>query len=133
MKKQVILDNELITVWFYPERKLIHHRMKAVCHGQDFRDALTKGVEAMEQHKAVKWLSDDRLNGALPAEDEAWATTTWFPRTKAAGWKYWAIVAPEKVIGQVNMSKFMLMYADLGVNARMFSDPDLAFAWIDAQ
>jgi hypothetical protein len=134
MKKQVILDNELITVWYYPERKLIHHKMKATCHGQDFRDALTRGAEAMEQYKGIKWLSDDRLNGnALPTDDETWATTIWFPRIKAAGWRYWAIVAPEAVIGQVNMSKFMLMYAELGISARMFSDPDLAFTWIDGQ
>ncbi|HEU4731438.1 MAG TPA: hypothetical protein VFT22_26270 [Kofleriaceae bacterium] len=126
-----IVENELISVWLYPQRKMIHHRMKTFCHGDRFRDALTKGAEAMEHYKATKWLSDDRGNGAVLAEDGAWGETHWFPRVKAAGWKHWAVVQPAKIIGQMNMARFIKQYAELGINARMFSDPDQAFRWLD--
>lgn len=130
-QKISIVDSDAISLWVYPGRQIIHHQMKAYCYGDKFREALTRGTEAMERHKATKWLSDDRANGALPVEDTDWAEKTWFPRTKAAGWRHWSVVQPEKVIGQINMARFVKKYAQLGINARMFSDPDEAFQWLD--
>jgi hypothetical protein len=132
-KRIALVDNKLVAVWVYPERGIVHHAMKAFCHGADFREALSQGAEAMLQHRATKWLSDDRLNGALPEEDERWATHHWFPRVREAGWKHWAIVQPQKLIGQMNMERFRKMYEDLGINARMFSDAEEAFVWLDRQ
>ena len=54
MNKISVVDNALISVWVYPERGMIHHMMKSYCHGDDFRKALIKGVEAMEHYKATK-------------------------------------------------------------------------------
>jgi len=132
MNKLLVVDNALISVWVYPERRMIHHFMKAYCHGDDFREALSKGLEAMVQHKATKWLSDDRANGAIVPEDAAWSTSTWFPRAKAAGWKHWALVQPLKIIGQLNMTRALKDFSDQGINARVFSDPDEAMRWLDA-
>jgi hypothetical protein len=131
MDKILVADNSLISVWAYPERKLIHSRQKMYSHGDDFRDALNKGTDAMELYKATKWLSDTSVHGGLPPEDEAWVTQTWFPRTKAAGWRHWAVVKPTKIIGQLNLSRFIKTFADLGINACMFSDPVEAMKWLD--
>jgi hypothetical protein len=131
MSKLLVFDSSEISVWAYPDRKMIHHEMKAYCHGHVLQEALIKGVEAMELHRATKWLSDDRLNGALPPDGAAWAANVWFPRTKAAGWQHWAVVQPVKILGQMNLARFVKKYADLGINARMFSDPDEAMTWLD--
>lgn len=128
-----IVDNDVISVWVYPHRHMIHHQMKGYCYGERFKEALTKGTDAMEHYKATKWLSDDRGNGALPPEDTDWAEKTWFPRTKAAGWQHWSVVKPEKVIGQINLARFVKKFAALGINARMFSDLDEAVKWLDAE
>jgi len=131
--KLSIVDNDVISLWVYPRRKMIHHRIRKHCHGAKFREALTRGTEALAQHKATKWLSDDRGNAAVLAEDSHWAQTNWLPRTKAAGWKHWSVVQPIKIIGQMNMSRFIAECAQKGINGRMFSDPDKALAWLDAQ
>ncbi len=131
MHRISLVDNDLISVWIYPERKMIHHCMKTYCFGPEFRIALTRGVEAMEEHRATKWLSDNRATGALPPDDVAWGTQVWFPRAKAAGWRHWSVVQPVKLIGQVNMERFIKTYGEQGIDARMFSDPDEAFAWLD--
>lgn len=128
-----IVDNDMIAVWVYPARRTIHHQMKAYCYGDRFYQALMKGAEALEQYHATKWLSDNRVTGALPAEDAEWTAKNWFPKVKAAGWRHWAVVQPEKVIGQLNMSRFIKKYSELGINARMFSDIDEAFRWLDAE
>jgi hypothetical protein len=132
-KKIFIVDNDMISVWVYPEHHMIHHQMNSYCYGEKFYQALTKGAEALERYHATKWLSDNRHNGALPAEDAVWTEKNWFPRVKAAGWRHWAVVHPEKVVGQLNMSRFVKKYGQLGINARTFSDVDEAFHWLDAE
>lgn len=126
-----VVANDVISLWVYPRRKIIHHVMAAYCHGDRFRDALSRGTEAMLRHQATKWLSDDRANGALLAEDGRWAMTIWFPRARAAGLQHWSVVQPAKIIGQMNMTRFVRGSAMQGVNTRMFSDPDEAFTWLD--
>jgi hypothetical protein len=133
MNKVVVVDNALITVWVHPEQKLISHLMKAYCFGPEFREGLTKGTDAMKQYKATKWLSDDRNGGPIPKEDEDWAHSTWLPRTIAVGWKHWAMVMPAKVIGQIKIGRIMKQYAELGLNTRMFSEPDEAIRWLEEQ
>lgn len=133
MSKILVVENSQITLWVHPERRLIHHVVKTYCFGPDFREALTKGVEAMRLHKATKWLSDHHTTGAVPREDEEWAGKVWFPWAKLAGWKHWAIVQPSKVIGRIMMERVARMYIDLGINTRMFSDADEAMTWLDEQ
>ncbi len=48
----------------------------------------------------------------------------------AAGWKYWAIVQPEQVSGQMNMARFARVYGEQGITAEFFSDPDEAMKWL---
>jgi hypothetical protein len=40
-------------------------------------------------------------------------------------------VKPAKLIGQVYLDRVARMYAEHGVEGRMFSDPDEAMAWLD--
>ena len=132
MSAVTILDNEYATLWFHPEKKIIHHHFKKFIFGKELQNVLDEGYRQLKKNGAQKWLSDDRLNGALSSADETWAKTDWFPRVLQAGWKYWAIVMPEKVIGQLNMKRFMEDYAKLGITAKPFSDPDEALKWLES-
>jgi hypothetical protein len=125
------MDNEYCTVRIETEKRMVSHVFKKYIYGDSFRQALSSGAELMEKHKAIKWLSDDRNNAALPKADMDWATGTWFPRVKKAGWKHWAVVLPKMVIGQMNMQAFIDMYAKQGVEVRVFDNPDDARAWIE--
>lgn len=131
MTPLTLLDNEFATLKFHPASGIVHHEFHKFIFGAAFREVLTKGTEAMEKHKATKWLSDDRKNNALPQEDSEWAMTVWSPRTIAAGWKFWAVVLPQKVLGQMNMQRFIAMYKEQGLEVRAFSDPALALAWLE--
>lgn len=119
-----------VSVWCYPQHGIIHHRMHSLCYGDALRAALFAGLDALERHGAVAWLSDDRVNAALAPGDEEWATREWFPRTRAAGWRLWALVKPQSAIGALTMSRYVKIYGDLGVEARFFIDPDPAFEWL---
>jgi hypothetical protein len=133
MAVETILDNDTATLTYHPDSKVVHHEFHKFVHGEQFRDVLTKGMAVMQKNHAAKWLSDDRGNSALGAEDAEWAQTVWFPGVKAAGWKHWAVVMPEKVVGQLNMKQWVNTYKALGINSQVFSDPVAAMTWLVAQ
>ena len=133
MTPQKVPENEFITIWYHPDTKIVHHKIHKNLSGRSFRDALTKGTEILKQNGARKWLSDDRDNTVVNKEDEAWGREVWFGQTQAAGWKYWAIVQPAKVIGQMNIKRIKENFSGVGITAQFFSDPDEAMKWLVSQ
>ena len=133
MSDMTIIDNEFVTLWYHPDTKIVHHQFHQFLHGDPFRETLNKGTELLKKYGAHKWLSDGRKNSALSKEDTDWGKTNWFPRAVEAGWKYWAIVQPEQVLGKMNMKRLAKTYSEQGVTAEFFSDPDDAMAWLEKQ
>jgi len=132
MSRQTILDTDYASLYFYPESKIVHHVFHKFIYGQEFRQVLEKGLEVFLANGAQKWLSDDRKNSALPKEDSEWGINEWSPRVMKAGWKYWALVMPDKVIGQMNMQRFIDLYASLGVIVQIHDDADEALKWLES-
>jgi hypothetical protein len=129
----VIIDTEAVSLRYHARYKIVHHEIRRFVHGQEFREILEKGLEVFVQHVANKWLSDDRGNGPLKPADADWALHEWAPRVMRAGWKFWAVVMPEKVLGQMNMKRWIETYAAQGVTVKAFSDPGEAMAWLVCQ
>ncbi len=129
--RQVVLKNEHVTIWFYPDTRIVHHRFHKFTVGQPLRDALDAGTAALQRFDAHKWLSDDRNLSALPEADVEWGRTEWFPRTIEAGWKAWALVLPQTIVGQMNLKRVAAEYAEHGLTANVFTDPIEALAWLE--
>jgi hypothetical protein len=125
-----VIENDFVTMRYHEDSGILEHQFHKHMWGETFRDALNKGVEALQKYGGSKWLSDDRANAALPQEDTDWGLNEWFPRAQKAGWKYWAIVLPEHVIGQMNMKRIISTYAAKGVVTRIFDNPAAAMAWL---
>jgi hypothetical protein len=133
MPSQTIIDNPFVTLWFHPEKRIVHHQIHKFVAGAPFREMLLAGTELMKKRQAQKWLSDDRSNSALRKEDLDWSEVEWAPATAKAGWKYWAIVQPEKILAMVAMERLTEKYASLGVTAKIFTDPVSAMNWLEKQ
>jgi len=132
-ERQQILQNEHITLWYYPELKIVHHRMVAAPSSEELRELLTRGAETLERFGAIKWLSDDRGNSMLRPHDEEWADTEWLPRVLRAGFKYWAIVLPQAAIGKLNMNRIASQHLRRGIVSRIETLPLAAFEWLKSQ
>jgi len=133
MEKEVVLDNEFVTIWYHHDKKVVHHQFHKFTCAKDLQDALSQGAAILEKNGARKWLSDDRKNTVIGKEDMEWTATVWRPRVIKAGWKYWALVLPEKIVGQMVMKRIVKEYADTGVTVKLFSDPDEAMKWLETQ
>jgi hypothetical protein len=130
---RVILDDEFVSLRYHVRSRIVHHELRKFVHGEQFRNVLEKGLELFIKYRACKWLSDDRGNGPLKPTDAEWALKDWAPRVLTEGWKYWAVVMPEKVLGQMNMQRWIKTYGEQGIVARAFTDPDEALAWLKDQ
>ncbi|MBN2040358.1 MAG: hypothetical protein JW864_09970 [Spirochaetes bacterium] len=135
MGKEVIFDNGKMTVWYYDDCKVIHHRFNELIHGQDFRDGFTKGLEVLKEKGAVKWLGEEGKTKVLGREDQDWAGRVWNTQMLEAGWKYWAMVQPKSVTGTGKLfaEKMIKDYANLGVTVKIFEDVDSALDWLREQ
>ena len=128
MKK--IVENEKITLVYHEADKIVHHTIHHEISGEDFRSVLLKGSDIFEEEGATKWLSDDRANGPFNEEDTDWSINVWSKKVVAAGWKFWALVLPEDVIGKLTLQGIVDFYAEMGVTVQIFSDPDEAMRWL---
>jgi len=133
MSDIILCENDQVTSWYHPDKKIIHHQMHKYTHGQVLRDALMAGAEAMGKYRAQKWLSDDRLNPVLNPDDQQWLIEVWQPIVLKSGWKFWAIVEPENLINKIRMEKMAEIYSKLGVTVQEFSNPDEAMKWLASQ
>lgn len=133
MTEHVLLDTEYATVRYDDEHEFIYHTFHQPIGGEHFRTTLNTGLDTLVKHKAVKWLSDDRKNAEFAPEDAQFAITDWGPRAAKGGWKFWALVVPESLAGRDSMQGIVQTFFDLGVQVRIFSDPDTARDWLIKQ
>jgi hypothetical protein len=128
-----IIDNEYAVLTYYADSKIVHHRFKRPISGQNLYEVVDMGVELLKKHGAQKWLSDDRANGPMPQKDLDWANDNWFPRAIAAGWKFWALVVPEDVMGRMNMKDYVMSFHEKGIRVMVFTNPDEAMEWLESR
>lgn len=130
MATLTIIENEHVVLYYHEDTKIVHHIYQPTIHGEYIREELNAGVELLKKHGAVKWLSDNHLFNDLPPEDSEWINTVWLPNALAAGWKQWALVVPTEEAGRMNMVQFVTTFANMGVETRVFIDPDKAMEWL---
>lgn len=131
--RDTVIETPRMSLYYYPIEKIVHHEMHSYPGTQILERVLLGGLEVMRQHKATKWLSDDRNGGAVPKSHHEWGDRVWAPQAVDAGWKSWAIVLPGDVLHTSNMSRLAELYAAKGVTVETFSDPDTAFRWLRHQ
>jgi hypothetical protein len=132
--RTTLIENDHACMWYYPDEGIIHHKFLQPVSDMSFRSVLMTGLRLMRDHGAQKWLSDDRNNSILSAEDSAWSQDYWLPLAYKAGWKYWALLPPAKARGQVNMQRLVeYIIEKYRVNVELFDDPDQAWQWLAQQ
>jgi hypothetical protein len=133
MPKQVIIENDFITLWFHPDKKIVHHQFhKKTINSEVLREALNTGAQLLKDHSACKWLSDDRSYVIMSQEDAKWATNIWTPIVIGNGWKYWAILKPADQIGKMSIEQISYDYKQQGITVDFFDNEEKAIEWLDS-
>lgn len=133
MWRETLIETPRMSLWYLPDDRIIHHQMHQYPGQETLEEVLLRGLEAMKEHGAQKWLSDDRAGGAVPRSHHEWGDQVWAPQAIAAGWKYWALLPPEQALGHANMTRLVQVYAGKGVTVKIFSEPSQAQLWLRRQ
>ena len=133
LKRKILIDNDVVSLYYYPDKKIIHHTFKKFVFGTDFQKVMETGAEYFEKEGCRKWLSDDRNSSVLRKVDLEWGEEHWRARILKAGWKYWAIMMPDLTVGKMTMKHIINDYKSSGVNVEIFDNLDLALKWLDDQ
>ena len=133
VNKEILIDNDVATLWYYPDSRIIHHRLKKFIYGDKLKNLLETGAEYFEKKGCKKRLSDDRNSSALRKVDLDWGEKHWKERIVKAGWKYWAIMMPDLEVGKLTMKSLINLYSELGVTVELFDDVKLAYKWLTEQ
>ncbi len=131
MSRRLVLENEFAHVWFHPEARIVHHQVHKFIWGEAYQQMLNDGLDALVCEGATKWLSENRDDTVHSRADTEWVVRDWIPRARKAGWKYWAVVPPANVIGQMNIERLLGEAQRVGVVGRIFSEIGPAFIWLD--
>lgn len=132
MKKFTLLENADVSLYCYPELGVVHHVIHKFVYGDTFRNLMTMGADAFIEHGCTKWLSDDRSSAILRDEDAQWGQENWEHRILEKGWKYWALIMPEKIAGQLNTKKLIERYTGMGLDVRTFEKDTEAMDWLSS-
>ena len=130
MTLDIVAETDMVTLWYHPEEKIVHHQIHKYAYGEEFRRVLVLGVETLKKNGACKWLSDDRSHKAIPKEDIDWGRNEWTGMAIKAGWKYWAIVPPTSAVGKMSYERMIEEYRSLGVDVSVFDDAEQAMEWL---
>ena len=109
--------------------KIVVKTFSGFIYGDEMQNAFNAGLEAVKKNRGSKWLSDNRGLKPYRQEDVKWINDIWFPQMLKAGWKYWAVLEPENILGQVSMKNFLDFYQQMGITLRVFHTMEDALAW----
>lgn len=132
MVRMTIQDDLDAALYLYPEAGAVHSVIKRYLEGDAFKNLMTRGADLFIERGCTKWLSDDRGIDAFRPEDLAWAGENWQGRLRAAGWRHWAMILPDKVVGRVVAKKVAVRFIDAGLDVRTFEDEASALEWLAA-
>jgi hypothetical protein len=131
---KLLFEHPLLTVWFHVGRNVVHHRVARPILSDELavvRAAFGSGTDAMRKYGATKWLSDDRAQLVMPSEVQEWCQKVWFPATRSAGWKHWAIIQPESAVARLFIGRTAAAVSAAGLSVQMFTDVPEALGWLD--
>ncbi|HAA12998.1 MAG TPA: hypothetical protein DCE41_15425 [Cytophagales bacterium] len=131
----VLHDFNSIEVRYLSEEKVIALEFKKHSKSEEFRGAWNKALELAIEHKATRWLMDQRNQSIFP-EDQKWVETDWFPRSMEAiplrveTPRYVAIVPSKNFFVEFSAKKFMKENSMPGFLIKPHQDVESAKEWL---
>lgn len=103
---------------------------KAFVFGDDFRQALDKGLSIVIENDTNRWLADLRHLGVLSQADQKWSNEDWFPRAHNAGIIRMALVLPERAVAKMSVNNIMKKVDDNTLVTNYFASVEEAYKWL---
>jgi len=129
-QNEIVFDKPYLTIHWNPSDRIVMMEWKDFVYGEEFRQALDKGLSIVIEHKTNRWLADLRHLGVLSPGDQKWSNENWFPRAHNAGLTRMALVLPERAVAKMGVNNIMKKVADDTLVTNYFKSVDDAYNWL---
>lgn len=129
-QNEIVFDKPYLTIHWNPSDRIVMMEWKDFVYGEEFRQALDKGLSIVIENKTNRWLADLRHLGVLSPGDQKWSNENWFPRAHNAGLTRMALVLPERAVAKMGVNNIMKKVADDTLVTNYFKSVDDAYNWL---
>jgi len=116
----IYVDEPYLSIRWDSVNNLVHAEWRAFANSAEFRAGLTKGIQAIRDHRAVAYVSDSRKVKVIVDEDQRWIKETWLPLATKAGLKRIGFVIADTGLGRLCVQDVANLCADHGLASRTF-------------
>src|SRR5260370_22462387 len=127
---KVYVDEPWLNLRWDDANHCVHSQWKAFANSSEYRAGLMKGLEAIRENKAVRYLTDTRKTRVIVREDQAWVKETWTPLAVAAGLRRGAVVLADGGLGKVTVEETVHMVERPDLEVRTFDSVPAAQRWL---
>jgi hypothetical protein len=124
----IFFESRVASVEWRADISAVELRWKTFAKGDEFKEALNKGLELAQMKGAKKWLGDTSQMSAIAPEDQQWSNTDWFPRALAAGLQKMAVVMPKSALAKMSVQSIINKFDTMEL--RNFVDKADAVEWL---
>jgi hypothetical protein len=129
-REDVYVDQPWLLMRWDPTHKCIHSEWKGFANSAEFRDGVMRGVQAIRERHATRYVSDTRKVKVVVREDQIWAYDVAAPLMAAAGLKRMAVVTAHTGLGRLTVEDVVRMVDDKVLLVRTFDSVAEAVTWV---
>ena len=122
----IYVDEPYLSICWDSAHEHVHAEWRAFANSAEFRSGLTKGIQAIRDHRAAAYISDSRKVKVITHEDQKWIKEKWIPLAKEGGLKRIGFVTAESGLGKLCVEDVAVLCADQGLGSRTFASMDAA-------
>jgi hypothetical protein len=122
----IYLDEPYLSIRWDSVHNHVHAEWRAFANSAEFRAGLSKGIQAIRDHRAVAYISDSRKVKVIVDEDQRWIKETWLPLATNAGLKRIGFVIANTGLGRLCVQDVADLCADYGLHSRTFPTMEAA-------
>jgi hypothetical protein len=127
--ERTYLANEQYKILYNKTHQYITMHWKAYINGDEYREAVLKGIECLAEKKYHKWLINSNSLIVVSNEDQDWLLKEWIKAAEISGLKYIAVILPRNRLGQSIVEKMDLHPSTNRFIKKFFENEEDAVDW----
>lgn len=124
-------QNHVVTVTYDKELQLGIAVWNGFLTSAEFKEAIEKCLQLMEEYQPLRWLGDNRKLRAIRKADQDWFAESVFPRLAASSLRRNASVVSEDLFNRMAVEQLVKRAENLGdMIIKEFDNEEEAMAWV---
>jgi signal transduction histidine kinase len=130
--KQVFFETDVAQLYYDANTNITVLIWKRNVTSLDYRSAFETLLRTLKTYNTPGWIADLRLQGKVPDEDQIWFLTYVLPEAVRHGLRRIAAIGFKDPIRESYYNRMIVKVADLGIELRVFSEPNEAHLWMQS-